>query len=415
MTKIKKTTVITVLEYLLMLSAVLYSSMWALFTSAQSNTFSRIFIIILGVLLLLNFGNISRAGIYRAAAAFGFFAVFLFFTRYNYIRTVLYLILPFCLSILYLSTLKMQQQKNRLLLYLSDIIVVLSAVSLVLYLLGTQLGFLSPTGQVRVWWAEEERVINTYFHLLYEAQDVTFFGITTMRNCSIFPEAPAFAAYLAVSVGAELFLRKKRSPSRLTVLLLATVTGFSAKAVLLAAAALVLNFLFWEKKSKPLIFAKAALVVAAAVFAFIVLADKAKSHSFYIRLDDFQAAVKAFVKNPLFGAGYYNDSAVITHFDYAYRANNGLSMGLAVLAAQGGLWLLLFYLLSGVKAVLAADCGKKLDTMGFVFIFFGMLFITNMPFGMLTIFVITYFAVSGRAGFFKEMREGVKRWRKGKA
>lgn len=415
MTKIKKTTVITVLEYLLMLSAVLYSSMWALFTSAQSNTFSRIFIIILGVLLLLNFGNISRAEIYRAAAAFGFFAVFLFFTRYNYIRTVLYLILPFCLSILYLSTLKTQQQKNRLLLYLSDIIVVLSAVSLVLYLLGTQLGFLSPTGQVRVWWAEEERVINTYFHLLYEAQDVTFFGLTTMRNCSIFPEAPAFAAYLAVSVGAELFLRKKRSPSRLTVLLLATVTGFSAKAVLLAAAALVLKFLFWEKKSKPLIFAKAALVVAAAVFAFIVLADKAKSHSFYIRLDDFQAAVKAFVKNPLFGAGYYNDSAVITHFDYAYRANNGLSMGLAVLAAQGGLWLLLFYLLSGVKAVLAADFGKKLDTMGFVLIFFGMLFITNMPFGMLTIFVITHFAVSGRAGFFKEMREGVKRWRKGKA
>lgn len=407
---IKKQNIITVLEYALMLSAVLYSSMWALFTDALSNTFSRIFILILGALIVLNFSNIDRRAIYRAAAIAAFFAVFLFFTRYNFIRTILYLILPFFLCLLYLSTLKEQKEKGRLLLYLSDIIVVFSAVSLVLYILGTHLHFLSPTSQVRVWWAEEERVINTYFHLLYEAQDVNFFGITLMRNCSIFPEAPGFAAYLAVAIGAELFLREKLSYSRLAVLLLSCLTSFSAKAILLAAAALCLKFLFWDKKSTLIYAAKAGLIIAAAALCAVILWDKSKGHSFHIRLDDFNAAFKAFIKNPIFGAGYYNDSAIITHFEYAYRANDGLSMGLAVLLAQGGLWSFGFYILSALKAVLRTEREGRLNMLSFALIFFGMLFITNMPFSMLTIFVISFFAASGREGLFEDMWEGVKKW-----
>lgn len=406
----KKKVIITVLEYLLMLSTVFYSSMWALFTGAQSNTFSRVFIILLGVLLALRFTEIRQRGIYRAAAMAAFLAVFMFFTRYNLIRTVLYLLIPFCLCVLYLSLLKTREEKSRLVLYLSDIIVTLSFVSLVLYILGTLFGFLSPTQEVRVWWAEEEKLVNTYFHLLYEAQEINFFGHTFMRNCGIFPEAPGFAAFLAVSLSAELFLRKKVSYSRLVVLSLTCVTTFSAKALLLAAAAFYLKFLLWDKKGRVIVALKLSGAAVAAAFAAIILWDKAQSNSFYIRLDDFKAALATFVQNPIFGAGYYNDSAVIANFEYAYRYNDGLSMGLAVLAAQGGLWLTLFYLLSAVKAVFCVEKRERLSMLAFALIFFGMLFITNMPFAMLTIFIVSYLASVGQEGFFEKLWEGVKGW-----
>lgn len=407
--KSKKQIVTTVLEYALMLCCVLYSSMWAQFTGALSNTFSRIFILILGALLVLNFNKINARGVYKTAAVVLFLAVFLFFTRYNYIRTLLYLIIPFAMCFLYFSTKKTGEEKSRFFLYLSDIIVVFSAVSLVLYLFGTLLSVISQTSSVRVWWAEEERVISHYFHLLYEAQDIELFGFKFMRNCSIFPEAPAFAAFIAVSFAAELFIRKKISLYRISVLVLSAVTSFSAKAVLLVCAALLLKFLLWDKKGAKFYLIKGTAVAISLGFAVFVLVEKAKSHSFFIRLDDFSACLEAFKSSVLFGVGYCNDSAVITHFEYAYRANDGLSMGLAVLLAQGGLWLFLFYVVSAVRAVLTSCRAERKGILCFALIFFGMLFITNAPFSMLTVFTISYFANCGDEGSDKRNLEGVKK------
>ena len=405
----KKQIITTVLEYALMLAAVLYSSMWAQFTGALSNTFSRVFILILGALLCINFNKITARGVYKTAAVVLFLAVFLFFTRYNFIRTLLYLIIPFALCFLYFSTKKSSEEKSRFLLYLSDIIVVFSAISIVLYLFGTILGLFPETSSVRVWWAEEERVIPHYLHLLYEAQDIELFGLKFMRNCSVFPEAPAFAAYIAVSFAAELFIRKKISVYRVIVLVLAALTSFSAKAILLVSAAVLLKFLFWDKKGTKFVLLKGSAVLLSLGFAAFVLFEKAKSHSFFIRLDDFNACLEAFKSSPIFGTGYYNDSSVITHFEYAYRANDGLSMGLAVLLAQGGLWLFLFYILSAVKGALASGRTERKGFIPFALIFFGMLFITNAPFSMLSIFAVSYFACCSEDGSLERLWEGVKK------
>lgn len=407
--KSKKQIVTTVLEYALMLCTVLYSSMWAQMTSALSNTFARVFILVLGALIIINYDKITAKSIYKTSAVVLFFSVFLFFTRYNFIRTILYLIIPFALCFLYLGTKKTNAEKGRFFLYLSDIIVVFSLVSLVLYLFGTILNVFPETSTVRVWWAEEERVIPHYLHLLYEAQDIEIFGFKLLRNCSIFPEAPAFAAYIAVSFGAEMFLRKKFSIYRVIILILATLTSFSAKAILLVCAAVLLKFLFWDKKGVKFTILKVSAALLSLGFAAFVLLEKSKSHSFFIRLDDFYACLEAFKSSVLFGAGYYNDSAVITHFEYAYRANDGLSMGLAVLLAQGGLWLFTFYLLSAVKGIFASKKEDRSAILCFALIFFGMLFITNAPFSILTIFAVSCFALCGEQGFFERLWEGVKK------
>ena len=230
-----------------------------------------------------------------------------------------------------------------------------------------------------------------------------------MRNCSIFPEAPAFAAFIAVSFAAELFLRKKISYYRIIVLILATFTSFSAKAILLVCAALLLKFLFWDKKGVKFALIKGSAVLVSVIFAAFVLLEKSKSHSFFIRLDDFNACLEAFKSSILFGTGYYNDASVITHFEYSYRANDGLSMGLSVLLAQGGLWLFLFYILSATKAVVFADKSERRAILPFALIFFGMLFITNAPFSMLTIFAISYFANLSEQSLFEALGKGVKK------
>ncbi len=408
--KDKKQKTVVILEYLLMLSAVLYSSMWALFTDALSNTFSRVFIIILAALIVLSFKEISKKELFLVGALGAFILIFMIFTLYNPLRAVLYLFTPFCLSFLYLLILKKQQRLSKPFLYLSDIITVLSAVSLVLYVLGTLLSFIPPSSQVRFWWAEREQVANTYLHFLYEAQDITFFGKSFMRNCSIFPEAPGFAAFLGVSLAAELFLREKISHSRVIVLSLAAVTTFSAKALLLCALCYLLKFLFLNKSGALFAVLKSGAALLSAAFAAVILWDKAQSHSFYIRLDDFGAAIAAFVEHPIFGAGYYNDSAVIENFEYAYRFNDGLSMGLAVLLAEGGLWLFILYIASAVLAVLANKGQKRADILSFVVIFFSMLFITNMPFAMITIFTISYFLANAIS-----LMKGAGMWQKSKA
>lgn len=406
---IKKDKIIAVAEYLLMLCTVLYSSVWALFTGAQSNTFSRIIILMLGLLLVLEFKSIGFKDIKKSVMVGLGILLYIFVTRYNFIRVFLYLLIPFCLFTLYFSVLQKKGEEDRLFLKLSNIMTVLSAVSIILYVFGTLLNLLPYASEVRVWWGEEERIFKHYYHLLYEAQDVTFFGINLMRNCSIFPEAPGFAAYLALALGGELFLRKKLNFINISILLVASVTSFSAKAILLAAAAIALRFLIIRSKKPLVVVFKCLLVVAAAVLAVFVILDKMNEHSFYIRLDDFNAALKTFIANPLFGAGYYNDAAVITHFEYAYRANNGLSMGIAVLLAQGGVWLFLMYLIPALNKVFCSQSGKRLS-LGFVLIFFGMLFITNIPFGMITICAISYFG-AGERTVLMSIKEGVKKWR----
>ena len=388
MTKIKNTaTVIT--EYLLMLSIILYSSVWALLTPALSNTFSRVAIIFAALLLVLNFSGLTVRGVKKCCILLLVFAAFLFFTRYNFLRAVLYLIIPFCLFTLYLSSLK--GKINRPMLAFSDIMTVITALSVVLYVLGTVLAFIQPTGAVRVWWGEEERVFNNYFHLLYEAQDIELFGNTFIRNCSIFPEAPGFAAYLSLSLAVELFIRNKMSKPRIAILLLGALTSFSAKAILLCALCLLLRFLFSKNRSEKTRALKIGAVIISLSLAAVVIFIKSSSFSFHIRLDDLDACLAAFSQYAPFGAGYFNDSAVVTHFEYAYRANDGLSMGLGVLLCQGGILLFGLYIVAAVLAIINSKSNQRMNMLAFVLVFFGMLFVTNIPFGMITIFIISYF------------------------
>jgi hypothetical protein len=183
---------------------------------------------------------------------------------------------------------------------------------------------------------------------------------------------------------------------------LGAVSSLSAKAILLMVLCFVLYFVFKNPQNKRATIIRAVSVfVPAFVFAAVIILDKMQSYSFFIRLDDLFASLKTFSENILFGSGYYNNESIIKNFSYEFRANDGLSMGLAVLLAQGGLYMFLFYIFSLVKGVICS--ADKIKTALFAVIFLGMLFITNIPFGMITLLILAVFLESGSYGFYNKL------------
>ena len=391
--------IVAVLEYVLMALILLYNSMWCQFVEAQSNAFIRLAYPVLLLLLVLRLRVIPLRQFNRLVILLALLAVYLVGTRFNTARYLLYYVGPLALLLLYLGVKDQRGEPFDLLYKLGDIVCVLTVISLICYVFGTCLGVLPGGRIVEYYFANQDRSCTTYFHLYYAAQTMLMFGRDFVRNCGIFAEAPGFAIYLIVALATETFLRDKPRVWRCAVFCLAGLTTFSTKAILLVLMVLGLKFLISPNKSVVMFRIKAVVLPAVAVVlfaaAFILLKDKMNTDSFFIRLDDLFASAKAFRTSPLFGTGYYNDQSIIDRFNYA-RPNEGLSMGLAVLLAQGGLFMMALYLVPMVWCILRFPKEQRLRMLAFFVSYLGLLFVTNIPFSFLALFLLAF---SFEAGF----------------
>ena len=391
--------IVAVLEYVLMALILLYNSMWCQFVSAQSNTFMRLAYPVLILLLLLRLRVIPIRRFNRLVILLALLALYLAGTRFNTVRYLLYYVGPLMLLLLYLGVKDNQGEPFDLLFKLDDIVCVLTVISLVCFVFGTCLDVLPGARTVEYYFANQDRSCTTYFHLYYAAQTMLMFGRDFVRNCGIFAEAPGFAIYLIIAFAVEMFLRDKPRLWRCIAICLAALTTFSTKAILLVLLVIGLKFLISPNKSvvmfrfKVVVLPVVAVVLLAA--AFILLKDKMNTDSFFIRLDDLFASAKAFRTSPLIGTGYYNDQSIIDQFNYS-RPNEGLSMGLAVLLAQGGLFMMALYLVPMVWCILRFPKEQRLRMLAFFISYLGLLFVTNMPFSFLALFLLAF---SFEAGF----------------
>lgn len=389
----KQVNILTLLEYLLMLLVLLYSSMWTLFVPAKSNEFLRFAYPLLAGMIVLRLRAIRAPRMQRLILIAVLLAVFLLFTRYNVVRYALYYVVPLLLLMLYIGLCDEKGAAFGLLYKLTDIVVVLAAVSLFCYVFGTCLGILPGARETTYFWASETRTCTTYFHLYYEAQTVDIFGLHLVRNCGIFTEAPGFAVFLITALATEVFLRQKLRVWRIILLCAAVLTTYSTKAILLAVVVFGLQYLIttprtilWRRFKMVVI---PVVCVAVAAVAVILLWDKMNTDSFYIRLDDLFASLKAWRTSPLFGTGYYNDDSVIAQFAYP-RPNNGLSMGLPVLLAQGGLYLVLLYLGTAIACTLRLRDHARRQMASFFVAYFALMFVSNIPFSFLAMLLLAF-------------------------
>lgn len=395
-------TLITVLEYILMLFVLLYSSMWALFTTANGNTFFRLSYPLLAVLIFLRLrGRAILAPRWKRLVLIAvFLALYAVFTRYNLARFGLYYVIPLLMLMLYIGLTDDRQACLSLLYKLSDIVIVLAVISLFCFIFGTCLGVLPGRSTVTYNWAQATRTCGTYFHLYYESQSIIFLGRDLVRNCGLFMEAPGFAIFLVYSAAVELLLRKKLRLLPCAILCVTALTTFSAKAILLVVLTCGLRYMIERSRTilghRFKLVVLPAVLVAVAMLAVVLIADKMTSASFFIRFDDVQACIKTWLTRPIFGTGYWNDESVVPFFSFAGRYNDGLSMGFAVILAQGGLYLFALYLLPMIFCIRRFHGVDRAYIAAFFLVYTGLMLITNMPYSYLALFIIAITLEYGR-------------------
>ena len=394
--RLKQLNIVAALEYLLLLLAVGYTAMWSQLTEVKSNLFLRLAYPVLVLLIALRVRWLPGDRLRRLLLVAGLLAVYLLGSRYNPLRFGLYLAGPLLLLMVYWGLKDREGAPFDLLYKLGDIVCVLAVVSLFCFVFGTTLDIL-PRQTVTYEFAGCTRSCTTYLHLYYAAQTVTMFGQEFVRNCGVFPEAPGFAIFLVTALSTEVFLRKKPRLWRCGVLVATAATTFSTKALLLTLAVPALWLVITPPRGERLRrfkrVALPAVVVAGVLAAGVLLADKVSTASFRIRLDDLFASGKAFLTSPVFGTGYYHDESIIQQFAYP-RTNNGLSMGLAVLLAQGGVFLTALYAVPSVLCVRRFGSQRR-RVAAFFITYLGLLFVSNMPFSFLAILLLAFSMEAG--------------------
>lgn len=341
--------------------------------------------------------KLYKRDMFRLIYILALFFLYCLLSSFKYIFsfriTLLRVILPFAVFYFYFlrpnSFYGFMEKYARLVYYFA-------AISVVLYFLGSILHIL-PALSAKYHWVGTTLKAKNYMHLMYECQNVDFFGTTFVRNCGIFCEAPSYAVPLLMALAYELFYNGKMNLKRIIVLLLTMITTYSTKALVIACVAVLLKVILFSlgrgsnlsksqrtvknlvKLTMPVVFV--GLVVVAAM----ILNQKLDSASFADRMDNIQASLKAFFHSPLVGVGLGNERAITRYCRYITKWQ-GLSMGATTLLAEGGLLLTYVYLLCFAHAVKAKP--NHLETFCFGFVFLLVLFSSNIPYFLFTVILI---------------------------
>lgn len=257
------------------------------------------------------------------------------------------------ISAVYFKYCLSQYKMNSLLMKIEKIMIVIAALSLIMWLIGPIFNLVSPTGTKVIIW-DNKLHIPSYFNIFFNAQGyTTFLGMNIVRNTGIFVEAPMFSFALTVALLTNLFL-EKRFGLRTIILVVTIVSSTSTTGVIIALSALAIKVILNNRVLKLLSRWKYYVIPAVGVLIVIVIAFlvNKKMHengnSYSIRLNDFYAGYRAWISHPLIGTGMGNYKA-IEKFMYPFRllphGNNGFSTGMMRVLAGGGIFLLSFYLM----------------------------------------------------------------------
>lgn len=235
----------------------------------------------------------------------------------------------------------------------SNVIIIMAVVSLFFWLFGSILHVLPGRSQLTYYWAESYRTTYTYYYLYFE-NPIQNIGHGTICNLGVFTEAPGYSGFLTYALLIELVFRqsiigkknRRKSLFRILILIITELTTDSTKGIIAVLIALTIEYVAkethnnWRKALKAIV--GVAVIVIVAYIGFVLIGNKLETSSGMYRLDDLRSGFKTFLQHPMFGAGYNNVEAVMRNQLHA-RSNQGLSMGLTVLLAYGGLWLSAIY------------------------------------------------------------------------
>lgn len=271
-----------------------------------------------------------------------------------------------------------------LLYKISDIVLLLTWVSLVLWISASLLNIIKPTGYMNIFWGKEV-TIPSYFNLYFETQTINFFGFSGIRNTGVFCEGTMYSIVLVISLAIEFFLREKVNKRRCLLFIIGVISTISTTGVISVLIIISLKMFLIKNKNRTnenrLYNIIRFILIIFAIVGFIyigyqILYEKQSSSSYSIRLDDYIAGYKAWIKSPIVGNGYGSIDSIRAYMSSWRSYNTGFSNGIMIVLAQSGIALLLIYILPGIFYLSESIRIKKMNLLC-IFIIILELFITS--------------------------------------
>lgn len=343
--------------YLVAFLTILDSSMMWMLIQGTILTSNVVYVLQCIFIILASFSfrnkNIRVSCVRYTLIGMVYMAMYLLFTRINVLGFMRSILVPLLLCFVFCYQMVNNRKLSLFISAYGNILLVIAVISLIGWGLGSMLNVLPGRMTISYEWADQVLPSYTYGFLYFE-NPVQSSG-TLIRNTGIYAEAPGYSAYLLFAIGLELFAYRRLRKGRFAVLCAALISTFSTKGQIILIAIIILKFVLQVKARNNIILcikilASGLIVVMGMVLAIGILTEKSTTSSYIIRMDDLLSLFKAWLSSPLYGVGYGNIEAV-QRFQMVTRSNDGLSMGLAVLLAYGGLWLLILYVGAFICAI----------------------------------------------------------------
>lgn len=391
------------LEYALALFMVLdVNFMWSRSKDLGDYLFNAMSGATLAVLILLallqRVMTVSGRDAGRLVGLVGLGGLYLAVSRFQMDLAVLQFLLPLLLFAFYETIRKEMGEDFQLLHRISSVVQVIAVVSLFIYVFGTLLDVL-PSQTTSYYWGGNRTCVS-YFDIYFEAQQSYYIIDGMVRNCGCFTEAPMYSFVLCIALMVELFLREESRRGRVILLMATILTTLTMGGILVGGCMLLYKWIISYKEVEDAlkVFFKGLtqfLLGLGVVFMAAWMVSAKSSYglgvatSYGLRMDDLNACLTALWEKPLAGWGYRNMEAIWSRMgSFRNEFQTGLSTGLGVLLAQGGLLLGGAYLAVSFRGALHRYTRP-------VAAFFLMLYATtNVPYKMICIYLAAWMLMS---------------------
>lgn len=275
---------------------------------------------------------------------------------------------------------------------MSNIIVVLTAISIFFYFMGSILKIMHPTGEVEIMFGKKNN-IPTYFLMYFESQLHPIFNHWIYRNCSIFCEAPMFNIFLILALSYELLFNDKINMKKVVIISFGIITSISLIGIILMSLIFLYRILVYtlnKSRSKKLKVMLYGFIVFLCILCVYLFGAKLQTSSYSVRTNNFSTAFLLFKNKPIFGYGYNNYTIENEIAKGLYNKTYSLSSSFAQILVDGGIYLTLLYLLPLCFITYHYIKERKYNNVLFILINFILFLFMTYAYTLLIVFELSY-------------------------
>jgi hypothetical protein len=273
---------------------------------------------------------------------------------------------------------------------IADTVVVITIISVCLFVVGQTLHWVRPTNSVTIAWGGIRKV-DSYFFLLFNPQGDPYHAFHNGRFTGIFAEAPMNAFMLCFALIITVFVSKRKiSLLRVVLLILAIWVTVSTTGYIVAIITIGCYIIMQRPKSPKarklkLVFSIiAGLILVYVIYILYQQKISADVVSVQVRNNNLQNALEVFWRSPIFGIGFKAD---------AIGLSTGDTSVVTQVLQQGGILLGLWYFVPIVVAVFCFIRDRNVNCILATIVYAVMLYVTTITYTGLSVAVVAVFLV----------------------